>query len=329
MSARWFQLHRLDAQAKAKTGYAAEVELYSDIGMFGVTASDFAAALNGIEGRILVRIASLGGSVNDGIAIYNRLRAHKGGVDTVVDSWAASIASVIMLAGEKRTLGTGGMVMVHRAWTLAFGDANDLRETADNLEKIEGSIRAIYAERTGATPETIDGWLDGKDHWLDASQAFDAGFATETAADLKAVASVSADQLRKYFPAAPAAVLARLNPSPAPMTEPAEINSLAQALERIEGMNATITDLQAKAARVDAVDGALRSLGIDPTGKDASALAAAVKDTAKRLGASQAQQIAASLGMDPLPVSGTEPGTPAAQERPRDVFRRQLKNLNQ
>jgi len=112
-----------------------------------------------------------------------------------------------MLAGEKRSMGTGSFVMVHRAMADTFGNAQELRKAAEDLEKIEDGIKAIYTERTGADDETLAEWLDGEDHWLNADDAAQAGFVTETFEQLKAVASFD---IQAKFKSAPPPVVAAL-----------------------------------------------------------------------------------------------------------------------
>ena len=199
---KWFNISTTPTD-----GYAAEVEINEGIGWWGTTAGDFIKQVKAIKGRVLVRINSGGGSVFDAVAIYNYLRSRKDGADTIVDGVAASAATLVMLAGEKRSMGTGSFVMVHRAMADTFGNAQELRKAAENLEKIEDGIKAIYAERTGADDETLAEWLDGEDHWLNADDAAQAGFVTETFEQLKAVASFD---IQAKFKSAPPPVVAAL-----------------------------------------------------------------------------------------------------------------------
>ena len=110
------------------------------------TSLDVIDALGKLGGkRALVRINSPGGIADEGIAIYNAIRRYSGGADTVVDALAASAASVIALAGDKRTTSSGARWMIHRALTIEMGNASQLRKTADTLETYDESLAEIYA----------------------------------------------------------------------------------------------------------------------------------------------------------------------------------------
>lgn len=158
-----------------------ELLLYSQIGETwlgnGVTARKFREDLKQHAGKdILVRINSPGGSVFDGMAIYHALNEHDGNVDVCVDALAASIASVIAMAGRKITIKRGAMFMVHNPWTFAMGDAEDMRKEADVLDKIRNGMVDIYVARTAAKKDKVSDLLDAET-WLDADEAIALGFA--------------------------------------------------------------------------------------------------------------------------------------------------------
>jgi ATP-dependent protease ClpP protease subunit len=118
--------------------------LYDEIGSWGITAADFMAELADIDtAEIVVHISSQGGHLFDGIAIYNALRTHSSPVTTKVYALAASIASVIVQAGDRRMMVTGSQMMIHEAHGLG------MRDYADLLVKLTDTIAGIYAERTG------------------------------------------------------------------------------------------------------------------------------------------------------------------------------------
>ncbi len=128
----------------------AEVWLYDEIGLFGTSAADFAKELAGITApNITVHLASMGGDVFDGIAIFNTLRTQPARVTVQIDSMAGSIASVIAQAGDERQMVTGSQMMIHNAHAIAIGTSDDLREFADVLDKQSANIAGIYAERAG------------------------------------------------------------------------------------------------------------------------------------------------------------------------------------
>jgi len=138
----WYRIANKTASDKV------DVYLYDEIGIWGTTAADFISELADIQtAQIVVHISSMGGNIFDGIAIYNALRTHSSPVTTKVDSLAASIASVIVQAGDNRTMITGSQMMIHEAHGLTMGGAEDMRDAADILDKQTENIAGIYAER--------------------------------------------------------------------------------------------------------------------------------------------------------------------------------------
>ncbi len=128
----------------------AEIYLFDDIGFGGVSAAEFVQELVGITApEIRLHLASRGGDVFDGIAVYNALRMHEARITVQVDSLAASIASVIAQAGDERIMVTGSQMMIHDAFGLVVGNAEDMRDFSETLDKQTDNIAAIYAERAG------------------------------------------------------------------------------------------------------------------------------------------------------------------------------------
>lgn len=158
-----------------------EVLVYDVIDWLGVSPEDFAAELNAISTpNIDLRINSPGGDVFDGVAIAHALRQHPANVRTQVDGLAASIASIIALAGDEVTMAKGSFFMIHNPWSLAMGDANDMRQTAELLDKIAGSLVATYQEATGLEAETLRQMMDDET-WMTDQEAVDQGFADRIA----------------------------------------------------------------------------------------------------------------------------------------------------
>lgn len=131
----------------------AEVMLYDEIGgWFGSTADELIAELRQITApRMRVRVNSPGGSVFEGIAIANALRSHPASVTVQVDGIAASIASVIAMAGDRVEMAPNTMMMIHDASGLAMGNAADMEEMAELLDLISDNIADAYAQRAGGT----------------------------------------------------------------------------------------------------------------------------------------------------------------------------------
>ena len=160
----------------------AEIRIYGVIGdpewgMIG--ASEVVDALAKMDGkRVKVHINSPGGNIDEGIAMFNALKKHNGGVDTVVDSLAASMGSYLMLVGRTRTISKNAMVMIHNPMTMAFGNAIELRKTADTLDKYLARMLPVYAKKTGKPVEELQPLLDAET-WYVGQEIIENGFATE------------------------------------------------------------------------------------------------------------------------------------------------------
>lgn len=142
---------------------------------------------------ITVRINSPGGSVTDALAIYNNLRSYPGTVTAHVDGLAASAATVVMLAADEIVMAGHSLLMVHNPWTVAMGDAGEMRKTAAVLDKAAEGMVALYAERTGKGAEEIASIMEAET-WYSAEEAVTAGFAhrVETSAQVKPRLSATA-----------------------------------------------------------------------------------------------------------------------------------------
>lgn len=162
----------------------AEILLYGVIGDDGywdeVTSKEFADQLKEVEDAttIAVRINSPGGDVFAGQAIYSMLKRCKAQIVVYVDGLAASIASLVAMAGDKVIMPKNSMMMIHKPWTISAGNANDMRQQADTLDKVEESMLAAYVEKTGLAEDEIKQLL-ADETWLTASMALDKGFCDE------------------------------------------------------------------------------------------------------------------------------------------------------
>lgn len=163
------------------TKNSAELLLYgpiSDTTWWGdeVTPKQFADELKALGdiSELTVRINSGGGDVFAGQAIYSLLKSHKAKVTVYIDGLAASIASVIAMAGDTVVMPRNAMMMIHNPWMIAIGNANDFRRLADDLDKIRESIIAAYQDKSGIDREELIGLLDAET-WLTADEALDYG----------------------------------------------------------------------------------------------------------------------------------------------------------
>jgi len=169
-----------------------EIIIYDVIGdaWDGITAKQFIKELNSIDAdELLVRINSPGGLVYEGFAIYNALKQFPGKVTTRVDAVAASIASVIFMAGDERQMPPVSDLMVHKPWSFIVGDADDMRNEAEELDRVQGQLERIYADATGIDGAEITEMVNATT-WLSGEESFDKGFATQLLEDAKIAACV-------------------------------------------------------------------------------------------------------------------------------------------
>ncbi len=163
----------------------------------GFTASDvvYALAEVGRDTDITVRINSGGGYVDEGIASYNALVAHRGVVTVIIDAVAASAASLIAMAGDTITMRAGSEMMIHGLSGAAYGKVKDLKSYAEHAEKLNRGMAEIYAEHSGEDVEALLEEMEGE-IWLTADEAVERGFATDA---VKAKSSnVTAFDFRQY-----------------------------------------------------------------------------------------------------------------------------------
>jgi ATP-dependent Clp protease protease subunit len=148
-----------------------------------VDAFSFKDALAAVDTpKLRVRINSYGGSVSEGLAIYSLLSDFKGELETIVDGFACSAASVIFMAGKQRIVPESGLLMIHNAWSTAEGDSNAMRKAADDLEKITQPSINIYVSKTGLSESVIKKMMDNET-WITSKEAFEMGFATSIEKD--------------------------------------------------------------------------------------------------------------------------------------------------
>lgn len=154
----------------------AEVLIFDEIGFWGVTAGDFARDLQQITApSILLRLNSPGGDVFDGLAIYNALRQHKAKVTAQIEGLAASIASIIALAADQVTAAKSSFLMIHNPWSIVLGDAAEMREMADILDKVTGTLADVYKSKSGASAKQVADWMNAET-WFTAEEAVAAKF---------------------------------------------------------------------------------------------------------------------------------------------------------
>ncbi|MBS3996610.1 MAG: Clp protease ClpP [Hydrogenophaga sp.] len=211
----WYTIQARTPVASAVQGVkaSAEILIYGDIGdsWWGesVTAAQFVKDINALQAdQITVRINSYGGSVHDGVAIHNAMKRHPASIDVQIDGLAASIASLIAMAGDRVTIAENALLMIHAPLTGVWGNAAQMRETADMLDTHSRAVATSYASKSGKSAADVLALLtDGKDHWFTAAEALAEGYvdAVNAASDDGAQATARFDLSR--FKDVPAALL--------------------------------------------------------------------------------------------------------------------------
>lgn len=199
-------------QIKKKTDKKGEIFIYGDIvseEWFAneVTAPGFKQQLDelGNVSEIDVHINSSGGNVFEGHAIYNMLKMHKAKINIYIDALAASIASVIAMSGDTIFMHKNSFLMIHNSWIMTVGNAKELRDIADLLDKTDEASNQAYLDRAlNISEEELKELLDAET-WLTASEALEKGFIDEILEPNEIAASIS-DERYKLFKSVPSSI---------------------------------------------------------------------------------------------------------------------------
>lgn len=209
---------------------SAEIAIFGPIGNTwdgeGVTAAKFIADLKAIKApTITLSVNSPGGSLFDGLAIYNALAQSGKAITGKVMGVAASAASIVLMACSKIVMPKNSHMMVHKGSNIVYGNADEMREMAGVLDTLDASIAATYSARTGKPVDEIKAMLDSGDTWLTADQAVEMGFADEATDLVTVTAQFDLDKL-------PEAVREALSPpTPAPAPAPTPTATLADQIK--------------------------------------------------------------------------------------------------
>lgn len=144
-----------------------------------------------------VYINSPGGDVFAGLAIYNILKRRTERIVAHIDGLAASAASVIAMAADDIVMPTGSMMMIHRAWSCACGNAEDMRDMAGTLERIDGQLAQIYAARGKISAEKA-AQLMSEETWLDGREAIEIGLCDRTEDAQAAACAIGPEMAARY-----------------------------------------------------------------------------------------------------------------------------------
>ena len=258
--------HRGYTFAKAGTAFRVEadtIQIFDAIGHAGITATAFTSKLNALGGKpVRIEINSPGGDVFDGLAIFNALARYPGAVDVSIVGLAASAASIIAMAGDKIEIAANAFLMIHKAWALTIGNADEHTATAGILNKIDGSLSETYANRTGRSLATVRNWMQ-QETWFSADEAKQNGF-------VDAIIGESEPQARfdlSVFRNCPAELQASLPPEPKSLPTRSQVERYlrqrfpARAAHRISNLEwPTREGRQSIAAKLESNLAALRSI---------------------------------------------------------------------
>lgn len=320
MSQPWYSIRA--ARAAATGPKSAEVYIFGDIGESWweetITAKQFVKDFAAIEAdQITVRINSYGGSVTDGIAIYNAIKRHPADITVSIEAAAYSIASLIAMAGDTVEMADNALLMIHAPWGGVLGNSAEMREMADTLDRHAQAMVSSYVAKTGRDhDELLQLLTDGKDHYYSAAEAQALGFVDSVVSALPIAASAAihasalirhpsaAGRLPVLQTAAPAA------PTPTETTMPTQATPQAAAPQ-----SAAPEAKQISAAEVLASDKARRAavraefaVAAKMAGFNAAAmlpLQQECEDDADCTAEAAARRILAALARDVQPVGAT------------------------
>lgn len=279
-----------EIRAEADTDHA-EILIYSPIGKSyweeTVEAKKFVEELNDLDvSTISLRINSPGGSVFDGTAIFNAIVRHKATVTTYIDGLAASIASVIALAGDKVVMADNAMFMIHNPWSIAIGNSDDMRKMAEILDKIRDVMVRVYDKKASLGSDEIRDAM-AEETWYDADEALEAGFVDEIGEgkDIANISHFTAEALAGYKHA-PDRVAAELRKSPtAALADFDVVFNLDAPADQVLAKGRTLSaanETKLRDAR-DAIDDVLDQVSGDDDGNARGATAPASRDTRSTL----------------------------------------------
>jgi ATP-dependent Clp endopeptidase proteolytic subunit ClpP len=231
--ADWFRI----VEAK-KASEATKIYIYDEIGFWGTSAKDFVAQLDDIDAsEIELHLNSPGGSVFDGLAIHASLKNHKAKVIGIVDGLAASAASFILQAADVRKSTRNAQIMIHDAKAYAGGNAQQMRNAADTLDRISDNIADIYAVRSGQTKSAKEfrDLMKAGDKWYNGNEALDDGLVDEVMdnpdededAENLMANTWSTEEIENFLKASPEALTAAQHVSTTNRVEEAQMTGAA------------------------------------------------------------------------------------------------------
>lgn len=190
MNKNWYNIK---AEASNKS---ADVYIFDEIGTFGLTAQSFIEEIKSYKDTPMsLHINCVGGDVFEGMAIYNVLKKRTARTTVYIEGIAASMGSVIALAGDEVVMAENSLFMIHNAWGGAMGEATEIRKTAALLDKISGEIADIYTKKTNLPYNKVKEMMD-EETWLSADEAFNLGFIDSISDAIKVAAKYDVSKFK-------------------------------------------------------------------------------------------------------------------------------------
>lgn len=190
MKETWYNI-----QSKASAD-SVDVYLFNEIGAWGVTAQDFINDIKGYkEQAINLHINCVGGDVFEGMAIYNVLKKRNRKTTVYIEGIAASMGSIIALAGDEVIMSENSLYMIHNAWGGTMGEASEMRKYANILEKLSNESADIYVKKTGLSIDKVKEMMD-EETWMNAEEALQFGFIDSISDAVKVAAKVDISKFK-------------------------------------------------------------------------------------------------------------------------------------
>lgn len=216
----------------------AEIKIFGEIGEGwfgdGVTLDSVKTQLEGIKAKkINVLISSLGGDVNHALAIHDILKMSNAEITTEIIGATASSGTIIAMAGKERKMSNNALFLSHNAWMLAVGNADQLRKQADDLDAFNDRIINIYQKVTGKSREQVKALMD-EEKWIDAENAKDFGFVTETFEPVKAAACIDFNAINaSKLPKVPENIIQKINAMKESKDEQSLVEKIVNAVKNV------------------------------------------------------------------------------------------------
>jgi len=285
MAQKWYAFKNI-----ADESGEVELSIYDEIGAFGVGAKQFIAELKKHKGQhIHLRINSPGGEIVEGSAIYNALARHEGGLTVHIDALAASMASVIAMSGNPVYMADNALLMIHNPWTLAAGEADDLRKQADLLDTMKSNLVRAYKKKSGLEEKEIAKLMD-EETWLDAVEAVALGFVDAIEDGVPAAAS--AGEMRARFDTFAKAKMQNTVISEAEVSAPAAepvVEETPVAAEAVESVTDAPVVEETKTEEAPAAEAPQAAVTADTLVAKLSDMAAKLADVEARATAAEAE----------------------------------------